>query len=111
LLARLRSQNPIYRRGQVAHRARDHAHHVPQQSVVRGMMNIGLNHRCVDRSLRATLRRMQEIQRMATAGPAEGGVPFAYRCRGSRGERRERPAYGKDMLADLAVAEMLAKLA
>src|SRR5215471_5019838 len=45
----------IQRCSQVAHHPRDHPYRVPQQSVVRRVMNVRLNHRCIDPQLRAIL--------------------------------------------------------
>src|SRR5262249_4570381 len=42
--------------GQVTNRARNDAHHVPQQRVVGWMMNVGLNHRGVDPQLATVLQ-------------------------------------------------------
>jgi hypothetical protein len=46
----------LQRLGEAAAKAREDPHHIPQQSIVGRMMNVGLDHRGVDPQLGAVLQ-------------------------------------------------------
>src|SRR5262245_24890397 len=56
VIAKTLDTPPFHGFGQVTNRARDDAHHVPQQRVVGRMVNVGLHHRGVDPQLATVLQ-------------------------------------------------------
>jgi len=108
----------LQRLGKAADQAREDPHHVPQQSVVGRMMNVGLDHRGVDPQLGAVLqaKRHRRLNHQIIDGfercrrqPVEAaveGVMLGHRIAVEIGELTQRQAVG-DPLAQLAIIPVL----